>query len=634
MIKNKKGDLELKITFLIFIISTLSMLNAADLLPLPKDFQRNPQLYINKIDIDAELCGPLMKSIIEIEFYNPYDRDSLETRLSFKTNKESFVKELWLDIDGKYKVSENFTQRTGTAIYNRIAKIERKDPALLTTSGNGNFNLSVYPFLKGQSRKVKIEMYSTLDQKNDTLKWEFLPNVLHYNKNDFEINLYVTSKLPANSYVFFKDNKIKVEKENLEMRFNNNVDLKIQIPITNEKFLITNFDLKYLWDLNNVRNQWNKSDDIQFLSNDLTGKDLVKFLISNVKNENIRVYPTCSVNENLMNLIKFLNRKKNAQIYSLQLFNDEMRWIDEKDQIILRRFVTKSDYSFTDYVLYPLKQDESYIGELKCDYLTCFLDYKKLDKLNYKEKIKSGYLTPVSSKLVLEDNERVKRIREEEVTRAEKGLHKDEPPPPPAYHNFDNEILDFYSILAKPQLKVGMAILIENYIQTNYPVLARKNKIPGKVMLNYVCTKEGFTEDITIIMEKPAEMGFGEVAVNAIKLYGKFIPGFQRENPVAVRMTQMIDFKPDTNTKYSDNLKSKKNKIYLNNREFIFNYNDSTKISTFTDSSYKDEECILTKYMSDDYYEMIYNDPELLEIIWEFSSITFKHKEKWYRIVQ
>jgi hypothetical protein len=651
-----------------FAFIALNLLNATDLLPLPKDFQRNPELYINKIDIDAELCGPLMKSIIEIEFYNPYDRDSLETKLEFSTSAHSFVKELWLDINGEYKISENFSARTGTNIYNRITKIQKKDPALLTVGWNGNFNLSVYPFMKGQSRKVKIEMYSTLEQKNDTLKWDFIPIMQDYNEKSYDINLKLKPKLPDDSYAISDNKMIKLGDKAVELKYNGRMSLRLLIPILKEKYLIFSKDLKYLWDLNNVKNQLPK--DVIFLPKELEGIELLKYLLDNVKNENKSVFPTCNLNNSYDGFINFLKTKKGAKITTW--FKDNMTWWDFKGQIKLIRTVSKIKLNSTDLILFPFEQDSIYTKEISCDYLNCFIDFTKLSNGKNEEKIKSGFLTTASSKLVLEDNERVTRIRDEEVKREEERLNRNKqlPPPPPPKVNTENEstkqgvkadkktineptppppppkttneeeVFDFFAIQEKPQLNPGLGLLMQNYIQKNYPQVAMKQKISGKVILKFTCTKDGIADNITITMEKPANMGFGEVAINALKLYGKFNPAMERNKPVACRMSQKFDFKAGPSKGNKDNIdyydfsKLKDNEVYVNNKKYIINLPDSLYLPMMVESGYKGEDYIKVKYKSDDYYEMIFNDPELFDLIWTQYDILFTYRGKWYRIVQ
>jgi periplasmic protein TonB len=66
--------------------------------------------------------------------------------------------------------------------------------------------------------------------------------------------------------------------------------------------------------------------------------------------------------------------------------------------------------------------------------------------------------------------------------------------------------------------------------------------VSGKVIIKFVCSKEGIPTNISVTMEKPQDMGFGEVAIKAIE-QARFKPGMQRDKPVPVRMSQKIDFK-------------------------------------------------------------------------------------------
>ncbi|HAQ61891.1 TPA: hypothetical protein DCR49_07835 [Candidatus Delongbacteria bacterium] len=144
--------------------------------------------------------------------------------------------------------------------------------------------------------------------------------------------------------------------------------------------------------------------------------------------------------------------------------------------------------------------------------------------------------------IAVEDEEEIEEDIELEIETADFDISSEPPPPPPPPAVQEEEIFDFFAIQEKPEMVQGYAAKIVEYITKNYPPLAKKSGVSGKVIVKFICSKEGIPTNISVTMEKPADMGFGEVAVKAIE-QTRFKPGMQRDKPVAVRMSQKIDFK-------------------------------------------------------------------------------------------
>nr|MDA3886787.1 energy transducer TonB [Candidatus Delongbacteria bacterium] len=119
------------------------------------------------------------------------------------------------------------------------------------------------------------------------------------------------------------------------------------------------------------------------------------------------------------------------------------------------------------------------------------------------------------------------------------------PPPPPPPSVDEDEIFDFYAIQEKPEMMPGELKKIQRYIFKNYPPLAKRSGVSGRVNLKWVVSKDGIPTDVIIVKEKPKDMGFGQVAQKAIQS-ARFKPGMQRDQPVAVRMRQLIRFTTST----------------------------------------------------------------------------------------
>lgn len=81
--------------------------------------------------------------------------------------------------------------------------------------------------------------------------------------------------------------------------------------------------------------------------------------------------------------------------------------------------------------------------------------------------------------------------------------------------------------------------IVENF---NYPKLAKKNKIQGKVIVKFVINSEGNIINVETIAPNGCELLEAE-AVRIINLLPKFKPGEQRGEPVNVSYAQPIMFK-------------------------------------------------------------------------------------------
>ncbi|MCK5760722.1 MAG: TonB family protein [Candidatus Delongbacteria bacterium] len=108
----------------------------------------------------------------------------------------------------------------------------------------------------------------------------------------------------------------------------------------------------------------------------------------------------------------------------------------------------------------------------------------------------------------------------------------------------EDERVDIYTIYPKPGITPESKKKMQNYVDSIYKQSEYYLKgINGIVMLKFICSHDGLPIDIEIVKEKPKDCGFGEIAVEAIKLT-KFIPGYQNGKPVRVKMKMPIRFGP------------------------------------------------------------------------------------------
>lgn len=73
-----------------------------------------------------------------------------------------------------------------------------------------------------------------------------------------------------------------------------------------------------------------------------------------------------------------------------------------------------------------------------------------------------------------------------------------------------------------------------------YPRMAKRSNIQGKVYLNFVVDKEGNVSDIEVV--RGIGGGCDDEAIRVLKMAPKWNPGLQRGNPVKSRMSLYIHF--------------------------------------------------------------------------------------------
>ncbi|MAO64718.1 MAG: energy transducer TonB [Balneola sp.] len=115
----------------------------------------------------------------------------------------------------------------------------------------------------------------------------------------------------------------------------------------------------------------------------------------------------------------------------------------------------------------------------------------------------------------------------------------DMPPPPPKFEEEEEEEI-FVIVEQMPELVGGLAS-IQKHIQ--YPELARKAGIEGRVVLQFIIDENGNVNNPVVV--RGIGGGCDEEALKAVQKHAKFVPGRQRGKPVRVRYSLPITFKLD-----------------------------------------------------------------------------------------
>jgi protein TonB len=108
-----------------------------------------------------------------------------------------------------------------------------------------------------------------------------------------------------------------------------------------------------------------------------------------------------------------------------------------------------------------------------------------------------------------------------------------EPEPPPAPP----------SLLFRPGMDgVSFPVLLKDtQVLPDYPALARKAGVQGRMVLEAVVQTDGSVGDVQVLQSPGSHLGFEEAAVQAVRQW-RYRPGMQNGRPVAVVFTIWMDF--------------------------------------------------------------------------------------------
>ena len=92
-----------------------------------------------------------------------------------------------------------------------------------------------------------------------------------------------------------------------------------------------------------------------------------------------------------------------------------------------------------------------------------------------------------------------------------------------------------------PAFPGGMEAMIQ-FISSNikYPADAKKQKVDGRVLVNFVVEKDGSITEVKVI--KPTFPSLDAEAVRVVKAMPKWKPGYQKGQAVRVQFTMPINF--------------------------------------------------------------------------------------------
>jgi len=584
------------------------------------------QVIPEKITINSEFYGPFSKNRMEIIFFNPARKDTLEARFFFNVSKNSFVKELYLEIDGKLKKSENYRRSTAGRIYERITGL-RRDPALLTFIKNGRYILNVYPVPPNKRRKIIIEYFSILEtDENSNLIWNFSTPSSTNIKMFAITDLLPGSRIETQNKKYFYSEKTN-KPLNLEISDSNRLEIKFSFEKTKTIFRFFNDNTQFLL-LNeshllpdekcqlqvqhilNYRRYPYYNDEMKILAK----------LVKNTKSNNEVNIPTYSqLSEFGEMFIRFLIEEKSL---SLNKINLDKKLIDFQSFWIKK---CNNWYYYDDNISILPESEKDHFREHKihdvyCPFLNEFIKYNQIFFTDVDSIITTEYLIPHMSKLVLDDSKQAMRIKQEELQR-EKAIRRYSKPLPTSKAG-----VQFIPYDEAPTPIGGFKTIQNNVI---YPEEAIKNKIEGTVILRCFVSKYGFVTEVIVL--KSSNEILNEAAINAIKIT-IFKPARQRDRFVGVYISIPVVFKLSMIDK-NKLAESKYHHFKIADKYFEFKKYRGDNI--FTEVGFDSSNVKVIEYMSHNHFEFLYNYPEFLKYNYPNLNICFsvdKKKSQWVLI--
>ncbi|PAU94373.1 energy transducer TonB [Aliifodinibius salipaludis] len=128
-------------------------------------------------------------------------------------------------------------------------------------------------------------------------------------------------------------------------------------------------------------------------------------------------------------------------------------------------------------------------------------------------------------------------IIEDQEINIDAEINMDEPLPEPEEPQQEEEEDFFVAVENMPELKGGLGALQQ---KINYPDMARKAGIEGRVIIQFIVNEKGQVEDPKVI--RGIGGGCDKEALRVVK-QAEFEPGRQRGNPVRVQYSLPITFR-------------------------------------------------------------------------------------------
>lgn len=562
----------------------------------------NNFVTIEKVMIGSEVIGPFSKHNIEILFHNTSAKDSLEATCEFSTNSNSFIKELYLEMEEGFKRAETFSRRSGEKIYERVTG-KNLDPALLRTNGDGFYTLRVFPFKANQFRRVKIDLYSMLAVESYLYEFKFKISP----QSKIIVNL--SNSFPDSTlHRLHNEEEYQLLKKNMKIETTSPLKIIFKPPKTAGWFLIQNEKDRYYWDTRLLNDYKGLEIDPSLEPYEII-EQLINFTKTNQVVDASHVY--WKLNPFAQEFIKYLVSNYNLKIY----------YKSKHENGIWENIAGWWRYTTDKIIIDQYPHDENVIGKLVCPFLSYFSVFNALKGNTTKEQAEAGFLTPHTSKLVLEEDVRVQKIRDKIIY--EEDISREKIRRPAVEEDKSDNIIEFFSLTEKPEIIYRAEIL--------YPEIAAKAGIEGMVVVKVLIDTLGNVEKAEIV--KSAHPVLDNSALFSASLF-KFKPAMQRNKKVKMWMAIPFTFKSEEISEipffYKEVESNRTKRFQVFDKTFYLAKIDDT--IALIEDSFKLEDAERIRYKSDDHFELLYRNPELFKYCYLFPNIALRNKEKFYLI--
>lgn len=559
------------------------------------------QVDIDSADVTAEFCGPFNKTTLTLTIVNSTVYDNQNGWFRIFTNKSAFVKDLWLEMDGRYKKAINLESYTADRIYDRI-RGRRKDPALLRKTRDGEFLLQVFPVNTDKARHVKIEFYSFIElaKEPEGFVWNLKLERSRSLTVRYKVNFPSGTLITDNEGRYLANNPGSVN--NLEYTSHKRrfpvcmAALSVDFSRAAGRILLNDSTSLFRFTVNSGEYKKHVSlpDTVYSLP------EYFRILADYIRWNNKHLFTTVESDTMFFGAFyKYLKRYKGIDVVTGST-EGSVEWKKKN-----RLYTFKNSFKTTFAELkggrnYKIPGTHSAAENINCSYLREMMNY--MDELSdsAKSEDKYSFLMENSSKLVLEDNAFTKKVYEEEISR-EKSL------PSGSSNNPEKE--EAFSYIEEMPVYPGGQDSLIRYIHNNlyYPKAVLEGKVSGKVFVLFTVEKDGSITNVGAV--RKLDPACDMAAERLIRMMPKWAPVRFKDERVKVNMVAPIDFN-------RDNFDSNKTKIsYLGK---AFTRIDENK---FQEEGFDVHNSIKVKFLSRKYFDLLLNNPALIDYTYALRNV-------------
>lgn len=567
----------------------------------PQNIQTK-RFYPKQVVITSDFCGPFAHHYLEIVFSNPWDDKQGQGTFSFHTNKNSFVKNFCMEVDGEKLSAEFYRADTGARIHYAIQQ-QGIQHATMERSESTSYYVNIGPIPTMETRRITMDLFTTVEEmttKSDGWFFYTRPGIIVQCKGSLQMPPGAVVFLEGGDSITFTETSTTTEfaltdteRVNISIDFGG-IQKPIEIYDAGKRMVL--IPTPHLIPLENTLEE----HSIQIVS--AQNIDLLENLVESARTSQWTVIPKPHVKLSRFQkaFIQFLIDEKTLNLNRMEIY----RWTDRIMSYWGYIDSTWCYYS-PSFSIVPAKVyhgwEEKKLYQLFCPFLDEIVGYEDMLRGGMDVWTSAKELTPRTRALVVEESEQVKSILGNELEK-----EKERPFPPTSTE------VEFVPYDQGP-VPIGGYQGIQSNLDFPEHALQGQEHVYAVVQ----CRVNRFgVVDSTLIL-KSANPVLDNAALTALRKT-RFFPAMQRDRPVDVwiaipfhfRMKQ-LESGDDMQKKTSTELPEKTMKFA--DRTFKFVLKDSSYLvleQGFDLSHYTEIE-----FMSQDHFELLYEHPELIKYL-------------------